>query len=276
MRWPALLLLPILSGCAAAVAIPLVTGSALTIVTHHRVRAATPVPAKASDGRAAKKSKAARGKGRSDPQLVLTPLKELPAPSGAQSAAADPWQQFFTFALTRASAKDDAHPHSVLLVENPPLEKPALRDCRAPVPAVVIDLDPGSAIFDPRQPLSAPAGVPEGLVRLRAAGVVVLWISQLPASRAADVAQALRKARLDPGGIDQLLLIRNTDDRKQLLRGDALADVCIVAMAGDARHDFDELFDYLRQPDQAFGLDAMLGSGWFLVPSLEAPSAAPE
>ena len=67
-------------------------------------------------------------------------------------------------------------------------------------------------------------------------------------------------------GKDQFLLIRNGDDRKQLLREDANQDVCIVAIAGDQRSDFDELFDYLRDPNAAIGLDAMLGDGWFLVP----------
>ncbi|MBO0750424.1 MAG: hypothetical protein J2O44_08355, partial [Porphyrobacter sp.] len=103
------------------------------------------------------------------------------------------------------------------------------------------------------------------------AGVVVLWISRLPAARAADVARALRTSGLDPQGQDQLLLIRNGDDRKQVLRQDAEKDVCIVAIAGDERGDFDELFDYLRNPEGAAGLYPLMGHGWFLVPSLSAP-----
>jgi predicted secreted acid phosphatase len=117
--------------------------------------------------------------------------------------------------------------------------------------------------------------VAEGLGKLRKAGIVVLWISQLPAARAAAVAQALRSSGLDPTGTDQLLLVRNPNDRKQLLREDASEDVCVVAIAGDQRGDFDELFDYLRRPWEAFGLDTMLGNGWFLVPSLDAPPAGP-
>jgi hypothetical protein len=97
---------------------------------------------------------------------------------------------------------------------------------------------------------------------------VVLWISRLPAGRAGEIAQALRASGLDPQGQDQLLLLRKATDRKQLLREDSSKDVCIVAIAGDERGDFDELFDYLRNPGAAVGLYPMMGEGWFLVPSL--------
>ena len=69
-----------------------------------------------------------------------------------------------------------------------------------------------------------------------------------------------------------MLLVRGPDDRKQLLRADANNDVCVVAIAGEQRGDFDELFDYLRNPDAAIGLDLMMDNGWFLVPSLEMPA----
>ncbi len=263
--WLALALLPMLSGCLGAAVIPILASGPLLGKRH--VRAATPAPA------AEPKRGSAETQVASD--YVVTSLKELPPPGGTPtapaepaSATADPWQQFFAFALAKHS---QGASQSALLTANPPLDKPSLRDCPTPAPAVLIDLDDGSSTFDPRQIGPAPAGVPEGLARLRAAGIVIFWISRLPAARAADVAQALRQDRLDPGGEDQLLLIRNANDRKQLLRNDANADVCIVAIAGDQRDDFDELFDYLRHPEQAAGLDEMLGNGWFLVPPLDGP-----
>jgi len=134
---------------------------------------------------------------------------------------------------------------------------------------VVIDLDNGSTPFDPEHLPRASDTVAAGLAKLRNSGIVVLWISDLAASRAAEVSQALRTSGLDPMGEDQLLLIRSPMDRKQLLRDDANEDVCVVAVAGDRRSDFDELFDYLRHPEQALGLDAMLDKGWFIVPPLE-------
>jgi hypothetical protein len=234
----------------------------------HRVRAATQAPAQA-------------GAVRNDPALatstaVLTPLTELPPPSRAPEAVvADRWQPLFAYVEGLAHPAAEAEPAatSALLMQPPDVGEPKRQACSAPVPAVVIDLDEGADTFVPGRLAPAPAEVVAGLARLRQASVVVLWISRLPASRAADVAQALRTAGFDPRGQDQLLLIRNDDDRKQALREDASQDVCVVAIAGDQRGDFDELYDYLRNPDGAFALDSMIGEGWFLIPSLAAAPA---
>jgi predicted secreted acid phosphatase len=106
------------------------------------------------------------------------------------------------------------------------------------------------------------------VARLRAAGVIVLWISQASANDVAGVADALRASGLDPTGRDPILLVRNAEERKQVLREEANQTVCVVAMAGDERGDFDELFGYLRDPRLGTAYDAQLGSGWFLVPPL--------
>jgi hypothetical protein len=271
-----LALAPLLSGCLAAVAIPLVAGGGLARMTSHRVRAATPAaePA-AKPKRGAKRSgkEASRQATSLDKsaKAVLTPLKELPPPDALAGAGADNgWASFFTYALAQRPVDGEAKTlRSAVLKPNSSLELPERRACSTPYPAVVIDLDGMSAPFAPEKLATAPAGVAEGLARLRQQGIVVLWISQLPASRAADVARALKTAGLDPQGQDQLLLVRNGDDRKQVLRDNASDDVCIVAIAGDKRGDFDELFDYLRNPDAAVGLDTMMGQGWFLVPPIE-------
>jgi len=274
--WAAVALSPLLGGCLAAVAIPLVAGGGLARMTSHRVRAATPASMQAAKFKRGAKTS---GKQRSRPALpvdetaraILTPLKELPPPSAsAPGGADDAWQMFFSYAL--AQRPGDGQPNalrSAVLKPKPSLDLPERRPCPTPYPAVVIDLDSASAPFAPDKLAAAPASVAEGLARLRNQGIVVLWISQLPASSAADVAQALEAAGLDPKGRDQLLLKRTGDDRKQLLRENASDDVCIVAVAGDKRGDFDELFDYLRNPDAAVGLDSMMGQGWFLVPPLE-------
>ncbi|MGZ3199777.1 MAG: hypothetical protein ACXWI5_09485 [Croceibacterium sp.] len=211
----------------------------------------------------------------------MTTLKELPPPSAAAAAptADDAWQRFFAYAFDKSRPEQAAVSagRSALLKDDPALDEPQRRDCTATAAAVVIDLDDGPGAFVPERLADAPAGVAGGLAHLRDAGVVVLWISQLPAARAADVARALRTSGLDPLGQDQLLLLRRAEDRKQLLREDASDDVCIVAIAGDRRSDFDELFDYLRHPDSAAGLDAMQGDGWFLVPALtSAPTPSTE
>ena len=267
----ALILLAPLTGCVGAAVIPLLASGPL--FGRHHVRAATQVPGSKAERKAAAK----RGQsGQAAPSKVtLVEASELPVETG-EGTAPEPWQKFFAYALASEDASGKASSgRSVLLTPHPPIDKPSLRDCRTPAPAVIIDLDDGARPFDPPALGRAPAGVAEGLGKLRKAGIVVLWISQLPAARAADVARALRSSGLDPTGTDQLLLVRNPNDRKQLLREDASEDVCVVAIAGDQRGDFDELFDYLRRPWEAFGLDTMLGNGWFLVPSLDAPPAGP-
>ena len=275
--WLALALLPLLSGCLGAVALPLLAGGTLMARDKHRVRAATHVPPTAPASRKARTNKP--GVATPNPSgATLTTLKELPPPSGARAAAVDDrWQQFFAYAQERSSPGDGkgAGIESALLNQPPSIDAPTRQRCSAPVPAVVIDLDEGAQAFAPERLAHAPADVAQGLVGLRGAGLVVLWISRLPASRAGDVAQALRTSGLDAQGQDQLLLVRNREDRKQALRQDASTDVCIVAIAGGERGDFDELFDYLRNPESAFKLDSLTGHGWFLVPPLATPSASP-
>jgi hypothetical protein len=266
--WPALALVALLSGCIGAVAIPLVVGGGLSARAHHRVKAATQTPTPKHKAPAATK----KGKAKSEaakPKAVLTSLTELPPPSAlAAGNPDDPWQAFFAYASAQADAADKRQ--SALLVDPPSIDAPVRRNCTAQVPAVVIDLDDDPAPFAPQKLVPAPPGVAAGLAALRGKGVVVLWISRLPSARVAEVAGALKASGLDPQGQDQLLLIRNGDDRKQALRMDANSDVCVVAIAGDQRGDFDELFDYLRNPGGAVGLYPMMGNGWFLVPSLEA------
>jgi hypothetical protein len=113
--------------------------------------------------------------------------------------------------------------------------------------------------------------------RLRAAGVLVMWISRLDANRVEDVAAALQRTGLDPTGRDPILLTLGDGDRKQSLRQQAAESACVIAIAGDRREDFDELFGYLRDPAGAANFDTMIGSGWFLVPdALAAPGESPQ
>ncbi len=256
----ALALLPSLSGCvAAAIAIP-VAAAAGMIGKNVRVRAATPVPERREGESAALASSG----------VTLTALGELPRPTVAGTAS-DPWLPFVNYALNRAA--DDNLRESALLEPGALTAlTPRRLACPEKTPAVVVDLDDGPAAFAPSSTGLPSPGLAEDLARLRGAGVVVLWVSQAQANDVRKVADALRLSGLDPTGKDPLLLVRNADDRKQTLRQEANLDVCVIAIAGDRRGDFDELFDYLRDPATAVGLDAMIGSGWFLAP---APLAAP-
>lgn len=257
-----LALLPLMSGCVAAVALPLVAGSTLYVRQEGAfVRAATPVePGTVRAGPSATPAPAV------EPGAVLTSLVELPPPTPGDSGVS-PWQPFIDHALARGVVlAEAARPESALIVAGGSLIQPQRRPCPQRYPAVIVDLDEAGGTFAPDLVVTPSPGLAAGLARLREGGIVVLWLSDLPAVRAGEVAGALRASGLDPERKDQLLLIRDGGDRKQALREQANEDVCVVAIAGDERSDFDELFDYLRDPAGAAGLDAMIGDGWFLVP----------
>ncbi len=255
-----LTLLPLLGGCAAAMLAPAVlAGGAMTTAGER-------------DARARAEAAEAAAPPAGQPALLSIPYA-LPAPRRA-AAATDPWQEFADYALSRRGKLGGLDPvESALLVNPPTLEKPDRLPCRAVTPAVMIDLDAERTAFSPDSAAQPAPGLAEALARLRQAGVVVMWISQAEANRVSEIGEALRRSGLDPVGRDPLLLVRAPDERKQLMREDAGKSVCVLAIAGDRRGDFDELFDYLRVPGRAAGLDAMLGDGWFLTPLPLAPVA---
>ena len=85
-----------------------------------------------------------------------------------------------------------------------------------------------------------------------------------------------RRAGLDPRGEDELYLVRYENESKDSRRQDASGDYCIVAILGDQKRDFDSLFGYLKNPDDAFALDQLIGEAWFLgPPPIAAPIGAP-
>ena len=191
----------------------------------------------------------------------------MPAPSIAGTAA-DPWKPFVDYALRRAADKQQTEsallgPDALTIARAAPgwpARSSAARGRRRPRRR-------GGTVRARRNAGLPSPGLAEGLARLREAGVVVLWVSQASANEVRKVADALLLSGLDPTGRDPLLLMRNAEDRKQTLRLEANLDVCVIAIAGDRRGDFDELFDYLRDPAVARRPRAMLGSGWFIAPA---------
>ena len=176
--------------------------------------------------------------------------------------------EFTSFVLNNAqSLAADGRRRSVLLAEGSTLSLPKMDDCGDHAAAVTIDLDPGKASFDPAGPGKAMEGLPESLASLRAAGVTIMWSSSLSVDAAQAVYARLRAERLDPDGTDRLLLQRKADERKQTRLRVAAKAWCVIAMVGDSRGDFDELYDYLRDPAYAIGLESMFGAGWFVSPS---------
>lgn len=168
---------------------------------------------------------------------------------------------------------------SVVLVPRVDIFKPETVGCAGKPLAVVIDLDDMTGRdWTEAETLYRQNGLIEVLTSLRAAEISVIWLSDQPASASATISAILSDAGFSqPESDDFLFLDRGGEDRKQVRRWDAARNYCIVAMAGDDRADFDELYDYLRDPDGAITLEKMFDNGWFLTPpplveANEAPS----
>jgi hypothetical protein len=266
-RWcAALLVLPVLSGCVAAIAVPLMTAAgALTQKKRSRAEIVADLPAANAAALAALPEPAAD---RPASAAEITTLTALPPPSGGSSPG--PWEAFGNYALARAKGLAEGRAtDSVLLAPGAGLRfETRLRPCDTREAAVIVDLDPGSELFAPGSAGAAAPIAAATMAQIRAAGIVVLWVSQASANEVAGVAEALEASGLDPMGRDPILLVRNEEERKQVLREEANKTVCVVAIAGDRRSDFDELFDYLRDPSLARAYDGQIGDGWFLVPGL--------
>ena len=269
----ALMLLTLLPGCVAAFAVPLMTATGmLTQKKRTRAEVVAALPAANSAALAAAPAAETAGAG---PAVRLTGLTELPPPSGGIPGIANPWRDFASYTVNYAArlAQGGEAISALLTPESVASFRARMRTCNAREPAVVVDLDPGTATFDPALAAPAPPEVTATLAQLRDAGVIVLWVSQASANAVAGVAAALQASGLDPSGRDPILLVRNADERKQVLREEANQTVCVVAMAGDRRGDFDELFDYLRDPRLATAYDGQIGAGWFIVPPLFEPGS---
>lgn len=270
----AMLAAPLLQGCVAA-AIPIAAGAALSQAVKGKDRAGDVVPDQGVSNPAMAEGQGALAPGTR--AVLLEGVTELPPPSYGQSDGAGPvYTEFADYALELAARDpltDPVRPSALLA--RPGTLLPDTAPCRFVGNAVLIDLDPAEGAFDPALPVSLPA-LGDALDRLRDAEIEVIWGTAITADRAGDVRRWLRETALDPTGDDRLLLLRYPDDRKQTRRNEASKERCVIAMLGDERADFDELFDYLKNPDAALPLDALLGKGWFLAPvsAAAAESAA--
>lgn len=110
------------------------------------------------------------------------------------------------------------------------------------------------------------------LQRLRAAKIGVLWLGDAPGGYAALHARLTAAGLLGDG--DRVYAVEKPGDRKQTLRIDLAHDYCILAMLVADRGSADEMYDYLRNPDDAFALDRYWGAGWFLVPPASGAAAS--
>lgn len=211
-----------------------------------------------------------RGKHRAGSDVVqLTELTALPPPSATGATGGDAYAAMAKYALLQAPPPAPGKARHSAIVDPASITGSAKTlDCADQPPAVLIDLDPGKGVLDLNDPPHPAEGLAAALASLRAVGVTVLWISALPNSGADRLHTLLTATLLDPTGADKLLLLSGKSDSKQQQRMAALKQWCIVAIAGDRRGDFDELYDYLKDPNapSISMLEPMMGSGWFLAP----------
>ncbi|OBX19762.1 hypothetical protein A9995_04145 [Erythrobacter sp. QSSC1-22B] len=191
----------------------------------------------------------------------------LPAPSAGSDSVVE---GFLAHALDQTQRNPTLTPRQSALLAEPGELRPERMDCGNRAPAVIVDLDPGKDSFDPLAPVAGNPRLAEALAELREREVTVFWTSHLGEGFEDSVRGVLAETGLDPQGLDRLVLLRSLDQRKHTRRTEIAQTHCVVAMMGDERADFDELFHYLRRPDTALRLDAMLGSGWFLADPLPA------
>lgn len=254
----------LLSGCVAAI-VPVIAGGAV---------ARTQLDKHDSDGAQAKPERSANtalsipspngDSMRGQPEVFSGPLPPPSGASGGTGASA--------IAELVDAAEDASLPpptgetrHSALLADPSALDgKTSV--CPLGPAAVIIDLDPKGATFAPLEATSAAPGLAAALARLRSDGIRIGWASSASADHADAIRQALAKSGLDPKGLDQLLLIRHPGERKQTRRQDFAKLNCVIAIAGNERPDFDELYTYIKDPSAALALEKLFAKRWFLIP----------
>ena len=195
--------------------------------------------------------------------FTIVDASALPVPLDTGPLGAE-YGDFLDFA--RIANADTGERFSVLL-EDPTSLSPQRAQCDADIPAVLVDLDPADGLM----PLAAGKTPDPQLVRalgdLRRAGIAIAWMTDREPTDAARIRELLAATRLDPTGRDPLFVQRYPGETKQARRRALLETHCLLAMAGDERADFDDVFTYLLDPTAAQPLEALIGSGWFLIPT---------
>lgn len=189
-----------------------------------------------------------------------------PAPANAASAASAAYRAFYDFAIQKLDAPLSGGARESMLLLDPVTLDPALQQCGNLPPAVLIDLDPANGLMPlvaPNRPNAELAGY---LDLLRQRGVTVYWISGHGPSAARQIRMRLTESGLDPAGGDPLIVTRFAGESKQERRYALGETQCLLAIMGDHRADFDELYDFVLDPVMASPLEEHVDHGWFLAP----------
>ena len=199
-------------------------------------------------------------------EATLLPLNALPPPSGAARNSQGVIARFQDYAVAQASIDTAETDRQSAILADPSSLRLQRTQCGELPPAVLIDVDPGKDTADPLSDIDLPSDLVQALQTLRENEVRIAWISRMGDGFSDALRIQLDKRGFDRGYQDIILTLADLDQRKQTLRDDLADRYCIVAMLGDERYDFDELYLYLKNNDAAFALERMIGDGWFLLP----------
>lgn len=198
--------------------------------------------------------------------VVVTASEPMPATAPTASAVTA-YAAFHRFALERLAASPAGAGRRSMLLADPASLDPALQTCGPRPPAVLIDLDPANSLLPLVTTNRADPLLAALLADLRGRGVAVYWITGHAPGAAAAIRQQLVDSTLDPTGNDPLIVTRFASESKQVRRQTLGQTHCLLAILGDTRGDFDELYDYLRDPALADPLEVLVDHGWFLAPN---------
>jgi hypothetical protein len=173
---------------------------------------------------------------------------------------------FVQYALTQAGRRAEGLPvRSAVLVNQVSLVDPQTLPCGNLPMAVVIDLD-----VAPNTPaeieIEAQSGFGTLLQTLRENDVRIVWTGAKSPKATEPTLAALRGGEEPALRDEDMLLLRDGKFSKQEQRWILARSYCVLAVAGDRKADFDELYDFLRVPDYAIRLEAFMDRGWFLLP----------
>lgn len=242
--------------------LPSLVGQSLPI---EGAESTSPSPTEAS-GTAFERAFTGQGETGSAAPAGLAPAMKPIVPGAREPLSLRAYDALYSYVDAQARRDPVEQPRDSALLASPALLRPDRTECSIRPPAVVIDIDPGEGTFDPSITPAQNTMLGQMLGAMRLQEIEIYWISALPAVQAGAVRKALGAAGLDPDGKDQLLLMRNGEDRKQERRRELARSHCVVAIAGDTRTDFDELFAYLKDRSAAQPLEELVGAGWFLTP----------
>ena len=267
---------PLLSGCVA-LAIPVLAMGTMGVSSRDRIRDAR--EARFAE-RLARDAEAEAATALTDAAIANTSAPDAPPAASpglaAIEAMAGPsrYAAFSQFALDRMQRRTGGEAlTSMVTVDNVDVSRPAFIPCDDKPPAVVIDIDDGTAGPDPMLAdtttparFTAEPGLAAELVRLRAAGIAVLWLSDHGFESDYAVYARLQASGLDSAGRDPLYAQMAPGDRKQGRRQEVAGRYCVLAVAGDKRSDAEEAYDYLLRPELAAPLEPLWNNGWFILP----------